>query len=199
MNGYKGDEKDRKLMIPVAAILMSVVALVGIGYATITSSVTSENNDVTDNFFTIDIQDTAPTSWNSVTTNSADNAFDGTLTTSNNKVGNTPGVSTSYDGTAYLKAFNKESGSDDTTAFTLKVTPTNLNAATIEMYIVSEGEVRGENVATATISGDGEVSFSSVGSNTLKTNTVYEVVITTLDLTNSAESFKLVFTATPSA
>lgn len=43
MNGYKGDEKDRKLMIPVAAIFMSVVALVGIGYATMTSTV--ENND----------------------------------------------------------------------------------------------------------------------------------------------------------
>lgn len=55
MNGYKGDEKDRKLMIPVAAIFMSVVALVGIGYAAVSTSVSNEDNDVGTSVLEIDL------------------------------------------------------------------------------------------------------------------------------------------------
>lgn len=55
MNGYKGDEKNRKLMIPVAAIFMSVVALVGIGYATMTSTVENNDNTVLDDGFYVDL------------------------------------------------------------------------------------------------------------------------------------------------
>lgn len=55
MNGYKGDEKDRKLMIPVAAIFMSVVALVGIGYAAMTSTVENNDNDVLSDGFYVDL------------------------------------------------------------------------------------------------------------------------------------------------
>lgn len=55
MNDYKGDEKNRKLMIPVAAIFMSVVALVGIGYAAVSTSVSNEDNDVGTSVLEIDL------------------------------------------------------------------------------------------------------------------------------------------------
>ena len=54
MNGYKGDEKDRKLMIPVAAIFMSVVALVGLGFA-LTSSVSNNGNSVVADDFALNL------------------------------------------------------------------------------------------------------------------------------------------------
>lgn len=54
MNGYKGDEKNRKLMIPVAAIFMSVVALVGLGFA-LTSSVSNNGNSVVADDFALNL------------------------------------------------------------------------------------------------------------------------------------------------
>lgn len=54
MNGYKGDEKDRKLMIPIAAIFMSVVALVGLGFA-LTSSVSNNGNSVVADDFALNL------------------------------------------------------------------------------------------------------------------------------------------------
>lgn len=196
MNGYKGDEKDRKLMIPVAAIFMSVVALVGIGYAAMSSSVTSDDNLVTTDVFAVDVLDVKPNTWTGVdTTTSSNGAFTGTLTKTTNKSGATNDVTvtetTYYDGTAYLKVFADTAGTDTTQEFDLSVVATGLASASF--VITTEG---GTPVATASVSNG---TFVLEENQKLNSGTVYIVNITDLAVEEPSTTFKLIFTAIPSA
>lgn len=176
------EKKKRGIVVPVMALAVCAVAMVGLGFA-IQTSVTSNVNNLQS--LMIDLDDTYNGfSADGPDASKVDELFKLEVFTNNGVYSGTVSdvaspVKTVSGGKAYMKIFGNISD------VTLKVKANNgLSGATkvnLSVYAIGENGVRsGSAIATVELSDDNEKLFNMVDSNKINCDTVYWVEISSI-------------------
>ena len=188
------EEKRKKLIVPAVALMMCAVAMIGIGYAAISTSVESDSNDINHNYLYIDLSENG-TFEDAPIRAETSGFFDGVITLMSVKDANgTVNVSRHSTSTTFIKVMTNINGKA-TCNLKVESNAEGLELAFYKVDPVPAGPISSDSFEEIESDFTTTTTSGGVTISTFEPNVIYCIIVKSITDDVAKNNFTIKFTA----